>query len=324
MHTLTSPLISVENLTKTFRGGGGHVRALDGVTFSVNQGSTLALVGESGSGKTTAARMVLGLDHPDSGSVSILGQKLEVLSSEELRLLRRSIQVVQQDPYSQLNRRHSVQRIIEGPLIAFGESDTSKRKAKVIELLDAVGLERAYLNRRPHELSGGQCQRVAIARALIIEPKILVLDEAVSALDVSIRAQVLNLLRALQKERSLTYLFITHDLGVAKYMADDIAVMFRGKIMEKGNREDIFNNSAHHYTRNLISSVPRAEPPIQRKKIYDIEVLPSINENDACSYRSRCSVGLQQVRCQTEAVQVTSGSSSHDWLCHFPLKNGAK
>lgn len=324
MHTLTSPLISVENLTKTFRGGGGHVRALDGVTFSVHQGSTLALVGESGSGKTTAARMVLGLDHPDSGSVSILGQKLEVLSSEELRLLRRSIQVVQQDPYSQLNRRHSVQRIIEGPLIAFGESDTSKRKAKVIELLDAVGLERAYLNRRPHELSGGQCQRVAIARALIIEPKILVLDEAVSALDVSIRAQVLNLLRALQKERSLTYLFITHDLGVAKYMADDIAVMFRGKIMEKGNREDIFNNSAHHYTRNLISSVPRAEPPIQRKKIYDIEVLPSINENDACSYRSRCSVGLQQVRCQTEAVQVTSGSSSHDWLCHFPLKNGAK
>ena len=324
MNTLNSPLISVENLTKTFRGGGGHVRALDGVTFSVEQGSTLALVGESGSGKTTAARMVLGLDKPDSGAVSILGKRLEALSSEELRLLRRSIQVVQQDPYSQLNRRHSVQRIIEGPLIAFGESDVSKRKAKVIELLDAVGLERAYLNRRPHELSGGQCQRVAIARALIIEPKILVLDEAVSALDVSIRAQVLNLLRSLQRERSLTYLFITHDLGVAKYMADDIAVMFRGKIMEKGNRSDILNNSAHHYTRNLISSVPRAEPPVQRKQAYDIQVLPSINENDACSYRSRCSVGLQQIRCQTEAVPLTNGSTSHDWLCHFPLENGVK
>jgi ABC-type oligopeptide transport system ATPase subunit len=199
-------LISVENLKKTFYGGGGQVRALDGVTFSVEQGSTLALVGESGSGKTTAARMVLGLDSLDSGSVSILGQRLEALRSEELRLLRRSIQVVQQDPYSQLNRRHSIQRIIEGPLIAFGESDASIRRAKAIELLDAVGLERSYLNRRPHELSGGQCQRVAIARALIIDPKILVLDEAVSALDVSIRAQVLNLLRSLQQERSLTYL----------------------------------------------------------------------------------------------------------------------
>ena len=323
MSTVKAPLISAEDLTKTFRGGGGHVRALDGVTFSVEQGSTLALVGESGSGKTTAARMVLGLDTPDTGSVAILGERLENLKSEELRVLRRSIQVVQQDPYSQLNRRHSVQRIIEGPLIAFGETDASVRKARAIELLDAVGLERAYLNRRPHELSGGQCQRVAIARALIIEPKILVLDEAVSALDVSIRAQVLNLLRSLQRERSLTYLFITHDLGVAKYMADDIAVMFRGKIMEKGSREDIFKNSSHPYTRNLISSVPRTEPPIQRKQIYDIQALPTINENDACSYRSRCSVGLQQAKCQTESVPLTSGSASHAWLCHFPLKNGA-
>jgi oligopeptide/dipeptide ABC transporter ATP-binding protein len=316
-----APLISAENLTKTFHGSGGHVRALDGITFSVEQGSTLALVGESGSGKTTAARMVLGLDTPDTGSVAILGEKLETLKSEELRVLRRSIQVVQQDPYSQLNRRHSVQRIIEGPLIAFGETNASIRKAKAIELLDAVGLERSYLNRRPHELSGGQCQRVAIARALIIEPKILVLDEAVSALDVSIRAQVLNLLRLLQRERSLTYLFITHDLGVAKYMADNVAVMFRGKIMEKGNRNDIFKNSSHHYTRNLISSVPRAEPPIQRKQIYDIQALPGVDEKDACSYRSRCSVGLQEVKCQTEPVPVTSGSTSHDWLCHFPLKN---
>ena len=324
MNFLKAPLISAENLTKTFYGGGGHVRALDGVTFSVEQGSTLALVGESGSGKTTAARMVLGLDSLDSGSVTVLGKRLAALSGEEVRLLRRSIQVVQQDPYSQLNRRHSVQRIIEGPLIAFGEGDASIRKAKAIELLNAVGLERSYLNRRPHELSGGQCQRVAIARALIIEPKILVLDEAVSALDVSIRAQVLNLLRSLQKERSLTYLFITHDLGVAKYMADDIAVMFRGKIMEKGNREDIFENSAHHYTRNLISSIPRTEPPIQRKQIYDIQALPSINKSDACSYRSRCSVGFEQIKCQTDEVPITSGSTSHDWLCHFPFKDGVK
>ncbi len=324
MITLQTPLISVENITKTFRGGGGQVRALDGVSFSVDEGSTLALVGESGSGKTTAARMVLGLDNPDSGSVTILGERLDVLHSKEMRHLRRSIQVVQQDPYSQLNRRHSVQRIIEGPLIAFGQRDASIRKDKVLELLDAVGLEPSYLNRRPHELSGGQCQRVAIARALIIEPKILVLDEAVSGLDVSIRAQVLNLLRSLQKQRSLTYLFITHDLGVAKYMADDIAVMFRGKIIEKGNRQDIFDNSAHHYTSSLISSVPRTEPPTHRKQIYDIQVIPSIDENDACSYRSRCLIGLQQTKCQSEALSVTNGSTSHDWLCHFPLKNGVE
>lgn len=324
MNIVNEPLISAKNLTKTFHGGGGVVRALDDITFTVDQGSTLALVGESGSGKTTAARMVLGLDTPDTGSVTILGKKLQTLKSEELRVLRRSIQVVQQDPYSQLNRRHSVQRIIEGPLIAFGETDPSVRKMRAIELLDAVGLERAYLSRHPHELSGGQCQRVAIARALIIEPKILVLDEAVSALDVSIRAQVLNLLRSLQRERSLTYLFITHDLGVAKYMADNIAVMFRGKIMEKGNRNDIFNNSSHHYTRNLISSVPRAEPPTQRKQIYNIQALPGINEKDACSYRSRCAVGLQQLKCQAEPVPMTSGSTSHDWLCHFPLKSGGE
>jgi oligopeptide transport system ATP-binding protein len=319
LKTLLTSFISVDKITKTFRGGGGEVRALDGVTFSVEKGSTLALVGESGSGKTTAARMVLGLDRPDEGSVTILGKPLGSLSSEELRLLRRSIQVVQQDPYSQLNRRHSVQRIIEGPLIAFGEDDASLRKSKAIELLEAVGLERAYLNRRPHELSGGQCQRVAIARALIIKPKIVVLDEAVSALDVSIRAQVLNLLRSLQKERSLTYLFITHDLGVAKYMADDIAVMFRGKVMEKGNRDDIFKNSAHHYTRSLISSVLHTEPPLARKQIYEVEALPGVDKDDACSYRSRCPIGVHQKRCRAEAVPVTAGSVSHDWSCHFPV-----
>ena len=165
MNIVKAPLISAENLIKTFHGGGGLVRALDDITFSVEQGSTLALVGESGSGKTTAARLVLGLDTPDTGSVTILGEKLQSLKNQELRALRRSIQVVQQDPYSQLNRRHSVQRIIEGPLIAFGETNALIRKEKAIELLDAVGLERSYLNRRPHELSGGQCQRVAIARA---------------------------------------------------------------------------------------------------------------------------------------------------------------
>ena len=268
--------------------------------------------------------MVLGLDHPDSGFVSIMGETLKTLSSEKMRVLRRSIQVVQQDPYSQLNRRHSVQRIIEGPLIAFGEKNSAIREAKAIELLDAVGLERAYLNRRPHELSGGQCQRVAIARALIIEPKILVLDEAVSGLDVSIRAQVLNLLRSLQQERSLTYLFITHDLGVAKYMADDIAVMFNGKIVEKGNREDIFRMSSHHYTRSLLSSVPRAEPPIERKHVYDIQALPGINKNDACAFRTRCAVGILQSKCQAETVPVTKGSISHEWLCHFPLEARAE
>ena len=235
-----------------------------------------------------------------------------------MRLLRRQIQVVQQDPFSQLNRRHSVQRIIQGPLLAFNVGDKESRKKKVIELLEAVGLEKEHLRRRPHELSGGQCQRVAIARALALDPKIVVLDEAVSALDVSVRAQVLNLLRKLQQERGLTYLFITHDLGVAHYVADEIAVMFRGRIVGRGTREDVFKNSQHHYTIGLLASVPLANPQAVKSNKEQVQSLPSPADGDACLYRTRCAVGLNRPDCKSTALTLTKGTSTHSWLCHSP------
>jgi oligopeptide/dipeptide ABC transporter ATP-binding protein len=309
---------SVSGITRTFRGGSSEVRALDDVSFALYEGKTLALVGESGSGKTTAARILLGLDTPSAGSVEILGQTLGTLKHEQMRLLRRQIQVVQQDPFSQLNRRHSVQRIIEGPLLAFSVGDKESRKKKVIELLEAVGLEKEHLRRRPHELSGGQCQRVAIARALALDPKIVVLDEAVSALDVSVRAQVLNLLRKLQQERGLTYLFITHDLGVAHYVADEIAVMFRGRIVERGTREDVFENSQHHYTIGLLASVPLANPQAVKSNKEQVQTLPSPGEGDACLYRTRCAVGMNRPDCKSTTLTLTKGTATHSWLCHSP------
>jgi oligopeptide/dipeptide ABC transporter ATP-binding protein len=309
---------SVSGITRTFRGGSNEVRALDDVSFSLYEGKTLALVGESGSGKTTAARILLGLDTPSAGSVEILGQTLGTIKHEQMRLLRRQIQVVQQDPFSQLNRRHSVQRIIEGPLLAFSIGDKESRKKKVIELLEAVGLEKEHLRRRPHELSGGQCQRVAIARALALDPKIVVLDEAVSALDVSVRAQVLNLLRKLQQERGLTYLFITHDLGVAHYVADEIAVMFRGRIVERGTREDVFENSQHHYTIGLLASVPLANPQAVKSNKEQVQTLPSPGEGDACLYRTRCAVGMNRPDCKSTTLTLTKGTATHSWLCHSP------
>jgi len=321
MSSLMTSVATVTNVSRTFKGKTGVVHALDNVSFDLKQGHTLALVGESGSGKTTAARVLLGLDTPNSGSIEILGKTLGSLKHEELRLLRREIQVVQQDPFSQLNRRHSVERIISAPLIAFGIGDKESRRGQVIELLKSVGLEKEHLRRRPHELSGGQCQRVAIARALALDPKIVVLDEAVSALDVSVRAQVLNLLRRIQEERGLTYLFITHDLGVAHYMADEIAVMFRGRIVERGNRDDVFNKSRHHYTVGLLSSVPLATPSTSKRSREQVQSLPSPGLDDACLYRTRCSVGLGREDCKTKPLHVTQGSETHSWLCHAPVEH---
>lgn len=319
MNSQSESVATLTAVSRIFKGKTGTVNALDNVFFDLKAGKTLALVGESGSGKTTAARVLLGLDRPNSGSIEVLGRDLGSLKYEELRLLRREIQVVQQDPFSQLNRRHSVERIISSPLIAFDIGDKESRRVQVIELLKAVGLEEEHLKRRPHELSGGQCQRVAIARALAVNPKIVVLDEAVSALDVSVRAQVLNLLREIQVNRGLTYLFITHDLGVAHYMADEIAVMFRGRIVERGNRDDVFRQSRHHYTVGLLSSVPLAAPTAEKRVDEQVQSLPSPVADDSCNYRSRCTVGLGLEDCKSLPLQITQGSSTHSWLCHSPV-----
>lgn len=310
--------IEATDVSRRFRSGKSSVLALDSVSFAVEAGYTLAVVGESGSGKTTAARLVLGLDTPDSGSIRILGKDVASLSSKQLRELRREIQVVQQDPFSQLNRRHTVRRIIAGPLIAFRLGTKESREKKVLELLEAVGLDSEHLHRRPHELSGGQCQRVAIARALALDPSILILDEAVSALDVSVRAQVLNLLKRLQVERGLTYLFITHDLGVAHYMADEIVVMFRGRIVEGGTRDEVFKGYRHHYTAGLLASVPVVD--FASKKLKNpIPLQGQIDSHDACPYRSRCAVGRTLDLCGSEVPAESRFGKTHKWRCHFPI-----
>lgn len=317
---MTSDIIKVENLSREFKGSGGIVLALDSISLSVREGTTLAVVGESGSGKTTAARLILGLDKPSRGSINVLNNEITALSQSTMRPLRREIQVVQQDPFSQLNRRHTVKRIIQGPMLAFKVGDKVSREKRVIELLEAVGLEREHLTRKPHELSGGQCQRVAIARALALDPKILILDEAVSALDVSVRAQVLNLLKKLQQERGLTYLFITHDLGVAHYMADEIVVMFRGRIVERGTREEVFQRPRHHYTAGLLDSVPVADFSIKKRAVTDVVAQASPLKSDACSYRSRCPVGKDKSDCASKVLAERMGSETHGWICHFPIE----
>ena len=313
-------IIEVEKLTREFKGSGGTVLALDNISLTVKEGTTLAVVGESGSGKTTAARLILGLDRVTSGAINVLGKDITRLTSTQIRPLRRDIQVVQQDPFSQLNRRHTVKRIIEGPMLAFKVGDKSSREKRVIELLEAVGLEKEHLKRRPHELSGGQCQRVAIARALALDPKILILDEAVSALDVSVRAQVLNLLKKLQKDRGLTYIFITHDLGVARYMADEIVVMFRGRIVERGTRDEIFTTPRHHYTAGLLASVPVADFSGQKQFTADVIAVEPPGKNDACAYRTRCSFGKNKNDCIAKPLVETLGSETHSWICHFPIE----
>lgn len=315
-------IIDVKNLSRAFKGSGGAVLALDSISLSLQEGRTLAVVGESGSGKTTAARLILGLDKSTAGSINVLGQEITNFGPSQMRPLRREIQVVQQDPFSQLNRRHTVRRIIEGPMLAFKVGDKKSRERRVIELIEAVGLQQEHLSRKPHELSGGQCQRVAIARALALDPKILILDEAVSALDVSVRAQVLNLLKNLQKDRGLTYLFITHDLGVAHYMADEIVVMFRGRIVERGTREEVFQAPRHHYTAGLLASVPVADfsaSKVGNRVTEDVIAQATPIKTDACAYRSRCAVGKDKKDCADKALTETMGSASHGWICHFPI-----
>lgn len=324
MVTSKNIIASVSNVTRIFRSSKGELKALDDVSFDLSEGKTLALVGESGSGKTTAARVLLGLSLPESGYVNILGKNVFSLKFENRRKLRRDIQVVQQDPFSQLNRRHSVERIIAGPLLAFGVGNRISRKQQVVTLLEAVGLEKEFSKRRPHQLSGGQCQRVAIARALALNPKIVVLDEAVSALDVSVRAQVLNLLRKIQAERGLTYLFITHDLGVAHYMADEIAVMFRGRIVERGNREEIFTNARHHYTQGLLNSVPLVNSNYKSLMGNEASALQAVDTRDACAYRTRCAVGTTRNDCKSTPLTWEKTSDTHFTLCHDPIERSKR
>ena len=235
----------------------GKIRAVDGVSFSIPKGKTLALVGESGSGKTTLGRVLVGLQRATSGSVRYEDKEITELRSKEFFPFRRKIQMVFQDPYSSLNPKMRVQSIIEEPLeIHFPQMSPKARRERVVDLLTKVGLAPSHINRYPHEFSGGQRQRIGIARSLAVDPECIVCDEAVSALDVSIQAQILKLLQDLQVEIGLTYLFITHDLAIVQQISDFVVVMHQGKVVEQGNTRDVYNNPQHHYTQSLLEAVP--------------------------------------------------------------------
>ncbi|HST42959.1 MAG TPA: ATP-binding cassette domain-containing protein [Conexibacter sp.] len=261
-----APLLEVRGLVKQF----GGRRVVDDVSFAVARGETLGLVGESGSGKSTSARCVLRMLEADGGEIHFDGEDVLALERERLRRLRRRMQVVFQDPHGSLNRRRTVEQALAAPLAAHGIGDKATRRARVAELLELVGLSAGFAQRRPEQLSGGQAQRVAIARALALEPEFVVLDEAVSALDVSVRAQVLNLLRTLQRELGLTYLFISHDLAIVRYMAHHVAVMRHGRIVEAQPREQLFAHPQHEYTRSLMDAIPVADPETEQRRILGV------------------------------------------------------
>ncbi|HTN56146.1 MAG TPA: ATP-binding cassette domain-containing protein, partial [Microbacterium sp.] len=260
-------LVEVSDLTKTFTlASGRRVTAVDDVSFQIRRGETFGLVGQSGSGKSTVSKAVLALGGIDAGSVEFDGHRPHEMRAEPLRQLRRRMQMVFQDPFSALNRRQTVEQIIEAPLRAHGIGTRASRADKVREAMHRVRLDEEFAHRLPRSMSGGQCQRVSIARSLVLEPDFMVLDESVSALDVSIQAQVLNLLRELQAELDLTYLFISHDLAVIRYMSSTVAVMQQGRIVETGGRDELFAAPQHEYTRSLMAAIPVADPVAERRR----------------------------------------------------------
>jgi len=311
-------VLSVRNLNVTFRVPGGTVQAVSGVSFDILRGETLAIVGESGCGKTTLGKALLQLPPPDSGAVVLNGTDLTRLSGEALRTARTSIQMVFQDPISSLDPRMTVRQLVAEPLWVWNRGDEIAREARVRELLNAVGLEPdLVLDRRSYEFSGGQCQRISIARSVALEPAVLICDEPVSALDVSIQAQILNLLQDMKERHGLTMVFISHDLAVVRAVSTRIMVMYLGKICEIGDPEAIYARPAHHYTSALISSVPIPDPTRRTGRTPLRGEPPSpLNPPSGCRFRTRCPAASD--RCAAEEPPLREVSPDQFVACHHP------
>ena len=311
-----STLLEVKNLKKYFSTAKGQLHAVDDVSFSVQKGKTLGIVGESGCGKTTTGRTLLRLEEATSGSIMFEGRDITELSKKEMLALRKEMQLIFQDPFSSLDPRMTVSKAIEEPLkITLKIKDKDERFRRVLSLMDTVGLDRRLINTYPHELDGGRRQRIGIARALSVNPKFIVCDEPVSALDVSIQAQILNLMKNIQKERGLTYIFITHDLSVVNHFSDDIAVMYLGRIIEKASATELFDRPLHPYTQTLLSAipVPRLHNRGERILIRG-EITSPINPLPICRFANRCPYCTE--KCTTEEPPFVDVGNDHLVACH--------
>ncbi|MFI7247116.1 ABC transporter ATP-binding protein [Micromonospora chalcea] len=328
---MTENIIEVRDLVKhypvtrgvVFKKTIGHVKAVDGVSFDLKAGETLGVVGESGCGKSTLARVLMNLEKPTGGQVLYKGQDISKLSGGALRRLRRQIQLVMQDPYTSLNPRMTVGDLIGEPFEIHPEvAPRGSRRTKVKELLDLVGLNPEHINRYPHQFSGGQRQRIGIARALALRPEVIVCDEPVSALDVSIQAQVMNLLEKLQGEFGLSYVFIAHDLSVVRHLSDRVAVMYLGKMVEIGSEDEIYERPTHPYTQALLSAVPVPDPTVRESKAIirlQGDVPSPVSPPSGCRFRTRCWKAQDVCAQEVPLLQIRPGSD-HPSACHFAEK----
>jgi oligopeptide transport system ATP-binding protein len=320
---MASPLLEVQGLEKRFAIGGAWlrgrrrvIRAVDGVSFTIERGEVLGLVGESGCGKSTTGRLILRLIEPSAGRIRFEGHELTTLSPARLWATRQRMQIVFQDPFASLNPRMRVGRIIAEPLAIYERADAAERRRQVTELLNVVGLDPAFADRYPHELSGGQRQRIGIAAALALRPSLIVADEPVSALDVSVQAQVLNLLMDLRRRFGLTYLFISHDLHVVLHMSDRVAVMYLGEIVEIGPREAVHRDPKHPYTQVLLAAAPVADPTLRRERMVPRgEVAGPLAVPSGCRFHPRCPFVFD--RCRVEKPVLRTVGAGHEAACHL-------
>ena len=310
-------MLRVEHLKKYFKTGGGMLHAVDDVNFTINEGDTLGVVGESGCGKSTLGRTILRLHEPTEGQIFYKGQDLTKCSKKEMKNLRSELQMIFQDPYASLNPRMTIKEAISEPLViqqVFDKKDKDGLERRIREIMDLVGLSQRLINTYPHELDGGRRQRIGIARAISLNPKFIVCDEPVSALDVSIQAQVLNLMQDLQKEMGLTYMFITHDLSVVKHFSNDIAVMYLGQMVEKAPAKTLFKNPLHPYTNALLSAIPVPDPKVKMNRILlKGELTSPINPGVGCRFAKRCVYATEE--CTKANIPLREVEEGHFVAC---------